>query len=148
MLFGQFVGLWDMEVMFYDKDERKGFHEPGEWAFAWVLDGRAVQDVLVYPNPNDKSDQRRIGTTLRFYDPQIDVWRIIWVGVVSGNVGVMTGRQVGSEIWIEEREADGSLTRWLFKEISKDRFHWKGMTSVDGTSWQIDQEMIARRQSR
>jgi hypothetical protein len=58
MLFGQFVDIWDMEVMFYDQAEKETFHEPGEWAFAWVLDGRAIQDLLVYPNTNNKSNPR------------------------------------------------------------------------------------------
>ena len=145
MLFGQFVGIWDMEVMFYDTDGRRVFHEPGEWAFSGSSTGgpsRMCSSILIQTT---NLARRRIGTTLRFYDSQIDAWRVIWIGVVSGNVGVMTGRQVGDEIWIEEKENDGSLTRWLFTEISKDQFHWKGITSTDGISWKMEQEMLARR---
>jgi hypothetical protein len=63
MLFGQFDGIWGMEVMFSDQAEKETLHEPGEWAFVWVLDGRAIQDLLAYPNTNNKSNPRRIETT-------------------------------------------------------------------------------------
>lgn len=47
-LFGQFVGDWDLEVL---------YHEPGgttlragEWLFDWALEGRAVLDVWRVPS--------------------------------------------------------------------------------------------------
>jgi hypothetical protein len=150
MLFGRFVGAWDMRVIFYDEGGEKIYDQPGRWAFSWVLDGRAIQDVLIYPNPDRAmkytAGDRRIGTTLRYYDPAQNSWRVIWLGVVSGNLGVMVGREVGDEIWIEEKELDESLTRWIFTEISSNRFHWKGTVSSDqGKTWRIDQEMFAQR---
>jgi len=115
-----------------------------------VLDGRAIQDVLVYPNPGrglkDTPGNRRIGTTIRFYDSETEQWRVVWIGVVTGNVGLMTGRHVGEEIWIEEQEPDGTPTRWMFTGITRNQFQWKGMQSSDGgKSWRIQQEMLARR---
>ena len=72
-LFGQFVGVWDLDVLFYDEDGKVVYRQPGEWSFAYVLDGRAIQDVLVYPNQEDglqnSPGRRRIGTTLRFTIP-------------------------------------------------------------------------------
>jgi hypothetical protein len=152
MLFGQFVGVWDVEIMFYDEGGNRVYKQPGVWSFAWVLDGRAIQDVLVYPNPErglkDTPGNRRIGTTIRFYDSEADLWRVGWFGVVTGNVGLMTGRQVGEEIWIEETEPDGTLTRWMFTGITSNQFRWKGMQSVDrGKSWRMQQEMLAQRRT-
>ncbi len=153
MLFGQFIGSWHMQVIFYDQHGAKVYDQPGLWSFSWVLDGRAVQDVLVYPNPekalkNGPAD-RRIGTTLRYYDPKLDLWRVIWLGAVTGNLGVMTAKAAGSEIWIEEKESDGSLTRWIFTEITSDSFHWKGTASNDqGKTWRVEQEMFAQRSQR
>lgn len=138
--------------MFYDEGGAKLYDQLGVWSFSWVLDGRAIQDILVYPNPDNglknTPGYRRIGTTLRFYDPGLGAWHVIWLGVVTGDLGVMIGRPVGDEIWIEEKESDGSLTRWMFTEITPDRFHWKGMTSSDqGDSWRTEQEMFANRRS-
>ena len=74
MLFGQFVGSWSVESTYHlvdgtRRDERR------EWHFAWVLGGRAVQDLICPVGaPPD-----RFGTTLRSYDPEIDAWHIVWV---------------------------------------------------------------------
>lgn len=150
MLFGQFVGEWDMQVMFYDEDGKRIYEQPGVWAFAWILDGRAIQDVLVYPNPEnalkDTPGDRRIGTTIRCYNPDDNTWLVVWFGLVAGNVGLMTGRQVDGEIWIEEKKPDGVLIRWILDEITPNSFHWKGLRSDDdGKSWRMQQEMLARR---
>jgi hypothetical protein len=152
MLFGRLVGTWDVRVLFYGEDGTKTYDQPGVWSFSWVLDGRAVQDVLVYPNPDsalkNTPGSRRIGTTLRYYDPRLGAWRVIWLEAVTGDLGVMTGRRAGEEIWIEEEEPDGSLTRWIFAEMEGDRFHWKGTLTRDrGKSWRMGQEMFATRRT-
>ncbi len=148
-LFGQFVGVWDLDVLFYDEEGKVVYRQPGEWSFTYVLDGRAIQDVLVYPNQEDglqnSPGRRRIGTTLRFYDPRLDTWQMIWLGAVSGTIVVRTGKQVRDEIWIEGLDSNGSLTRSMFTEIAPDQFHWKDVLSHGGGSWRMEQEMLARR---
>ena len=100
MLFGQFVGVWDMDISFYDEAGERIFHGVGEWMFSWVLDGRAIQDVLIYANISDSSKtavgERRIGTTLRYYDEKLEAWRMVWLGASSGtflHVDRQTSRQ-------------------------------------------------------
>ena len=34
MLFGQFVGVWDVEVMFYDEGGNRIYKQPGVWSLA------------------------------------------------------------------------------------------------------------------
>jgi hypothetical protein len=63
MLFGQFVGVWNMQVEFFNDHGDCVYSQPGQWSFAWVLDGRAIQDVLTYPRPGEAD--RGIGTSLR-----------------------------------------------------------------------------------
>ncbi|MGH2348009.1 MAG: hypothetical protein ACRDFT_00925 [bacterium] len=149
MLFGQFVGTWNMDVRFFDDTGTRVYQKPGEWSFAWVLDGRAIQDVLIFPDldpPFSAGGERRIGTTLRLYDPEHDTWQVVWVGATSGLVVVLSGRQVGDEIWIEGREEDGTLYRWMFTDIGTDHFLWKGLVSAEGSdTWILRQEMAARR---
>jgi hypothetical protein len=112
-LFGQFVGVWDLDVIFYDEDGKIVYHQPGEWSFAYVLDGWAIQDVLVYPNQEDglqnSPGRWRIGTTLRFYDPGLDTWQMIWLGAISGTIVVRASKQVGDEIWIEGLDSNRIL---------------------------------------
>src|SRR5262249_53612791 len=69
-LYGWLVGDWTMDAIMHAPDG--GTHERrGEISFAWVLEGRAIQDVWVLPD-------FFYGTTLRVYDPGIDAWHILW----------------------------------------------------------------------
>lgn len=150
-LFGQFIGVWDLRIKYFKPSGELIFDAPGEWSFSWVLDGRVIQDVLTMPSVRDplkrKPGERGIGTTLRYYDPQLDLWRIVFVGAVSGVVVCFTARPVGKDIRIEGEDEDG-LNRWMFTEIAPDSFHWKGFISNDqGTSWWLQQEMFGQRRA-
>ncbi|MCY1019095.1 hypothetical protein [Pyxidicoccus sp. MSG2] len=150
MLFGRFVGAWDAEVVFYGEDGKEVFRQPGEWSFSWALDGRAIQDVLIYPNAeaglSAAVGERRIGTTLRHYDAKADHWRVVWLGATTGFLAVLTGRPVGGEIHIEGPDPEGHLLRWMFTAITEDSFLWRGLLSKDGgATWRVTQEMPCRR---
>ena len=43
----------------------------GEWYFSWVLEGMAVQDVIVLPG-------FEYGTTLRVYNPDTHAWDVAY----------------------------------------------------------------------
>lgn len=151
MLFGQFVGVWDLRVQFYDDDGRSLFDQPGTWSFGWVLDGRAIQDVLVYPAfgdpPASGPGTRGIGTSVRYFNPRTDTWHVSWFGVVSGTLVILQGGRVGDEIHLtSEPEPDGTLNHWMFTAVSPDGFVWKGYESADeGTTWRLRQRMQATR---
>lgn len=150
-LFGQFVGEWDIEVEFYDDDGRLAVRRPGRWCFGWVLDGRAIQDVLTYPSRDDPGAAapglRGIGTSLRFPRQSDGTWQVIWVGAVTGIVVVLHGGQRGDQIHLaSEPEPDGTLNRWMFSDITADGFRWTGLESRDGGStWPLRQRMTAHR---
>jgi hypothetical protein len=147
--FGQFVGTWDMSVEFYDDGGNCIYREPGEWAFAWVLDGRAIQDVLTYPRADETGVVRGIGTSLRFYDRRSDVWQVIWLGAVTGIIVVLSGGPDSENIRLEGPDPDGTLNRWVFTEITTQRFVWKGFESRDGgNTWLLQQLMIGARRDR
>lgn len=149
-LFGRFVGAWDAEVIFYGEDGKERFRQPGEWSFSWALDGRVIQDVLIYPNAEANLSaavgERRIGTTLRHYDAKKDCWKVIWLGATTGFLAVLTGRAVGDEIHIEGPDPEGHALRWMFTAIAQDSFLWRGFISKDGgATWRLTQEMPCRR---
>jgi hypothetical protein len=69
-LYGWLIGAWTMDAVMHAPNGET--HErPGEIGFAWVLQGRAIQDVWMLPD-------FFYGTTLRVYDPGIDAWHILW----------------------------------------------------------------------
>jgi hypothetical protein len=150
-LFGRFVGSWDVEGRFFDEQGAAVDEHRGEWHFGWVLEGRAIQDVLVRPARATRAagqESAEYGTTLRVFDPSIAGWRVVWIAAVSGRVVSLVGRDHHGEIRIEGRGPDESLYRWTFSEISDERFLWQGFQSEnEGQSWVLGQEMIVRRRS-
>ena len=152
MLFGQFVGSWDVDVAWYEAG-RVVRRARGEWHFAWVLEGRAVQDVWIVPPRSERSagdaDLYEYGTTLRFYDPGIDAWRSTWHGPMHGVVIPFIARKVGDEIVLQGRHAvDGRPMRWVFSDIGADRFLWRSEASADeGGTWDLLQDFVVRRRA-
>lgn len=148
MLFGQFVGAWDVQVTYHTAAGREV--RSGEWLFDWILEGRGVQDVWRVPSRAESARTgapiHGYGTTVRFYDPAIQAWRSTWHGVVKGEVIAFVGNKVGEEIHLEDRSAAPELRRWAFSAITPASFHWRNERSADGgATWHLDQEMSALR---
>lgn len=147
-LFGQFVGDWTMRVQFFDTDGATVYDQPGSWSFGWVLDGRCVQDVLIYPNSRTgraEPGRRGIGTSLRHYDPESGGWQVVWMGAVTGTLISLTGRAVNDEIILEGPDVDGSALRWVFSDVTPTSFHWRGYISERPGRWRMEQQMFGER---
>ena len=148
-LFGQFVGSWDVAVTNYNPDG-SAITIPAEWHFAWALGGRAIQDVWIAPSraarERDGSDGEW-GTTIRFYDPEIDAWRSTWLGPRHHVVMPFIARRIEDEIVLEGSFEEGVTTRWIFSDITSQSFSWRSVESRDGgATWTLNQQMEARRQ--
>jgi hypothetical protein len=139
-LYGWLIGDWTMEAVVHAPDGRT--HErSGEISFAWVLEGRAIQDVWILPD-------FFYGTTLRVYDPGIDAWHILWSDPLRQFYGRQIGRAHGADIVQLGKSDDGNDTRWSFTDITPDSFRWLGELSTDGgTTWQLRAEFECRRKS-
>ena len=148
MLYGQFVGSWDLRVVDYETDGKR-WEGVGEVHFGWVLEGRAIQDVWISPPRNARktisTTRNTYGTTLRVYDPKIDAWHILWINPITQIYNTMIGRKIGDEIVQEYRDVDGTLNQWIFSEITPKSFHWIGRSSKDdGKGWDVGTEFFAR----
>ncbi|HLZ62404.1 MAG TPA: putative glycolipid-binding domain-containing protein [Ktedonosporobacter sp.] len=148
-LFGQFVGDWEADWTGYQPDGKGSQTGKGEIHFAWVLEGRAIQDVWIFPTREELRQgvpMDEWGSTMRFYDPSIDVWKITFYGAVNNIVRTMTARAVGDEIWVEGNNLKGEPLRWVFSEITGQTFHWSNFVSRDGGQiWYMQEELEARR---
>ena len=149
MLFGQFVGDWDVDFTVYGPEGAQQT-EKAEWHFGWVLEGRAIQDVWIVPRRGERDRSSPVrsdyGTTIRFYDPAIDAWRVVYASPMHGDLLTFVARQVGEEIVLEGRDPDGSPMRWVFSEITKQSFRWRRVVSPDGgETWRLHKEMSVRR---
>ena len=152
MLFGQFVGSWDLDVTWYENGQPKR-RERGEWHFFWVLEGRAIQDVWIVPTRSERSargpDCYEYGTTVRFFDPALGAWRSTWHGPMRHTVIPFTARQEGEEIVLTGRQDDGRQLRWIFSDIGPDRFRWRSEAlNKSGEQWEMLQDFVVRRSTR
>lgn len=150
-VYGWLVGSWEMRVVDLPADGPRR-EAVGEWHFAWVLEGRAVQDVFIVParplrdGPATPRKGNRYGASIRVYDAAAGAWKVIWINPVNGVEEHLLGRRVGDEIVQEGRRADGSLIRWSFVDITADSFTWRGECSTDGgATWFLEAEFFGQR---
>lgn len=149
-VYGWLIGSWDLEVRRIGPGgaEHRGW---GEVHFAWVLEGRAIQDVWIMPRRSERTPRlgkefNVYGTTLRVWDPAITAWRITWINPVSGARDEMIGRRWGKDIVQVGTHADGTPIRWIFTDITPDSFRWVGEAlEADGNTWRLEAEFHARR---
>jgi hypothetical protein len=141
MLFGQFIGDWDITEARYPQPDGSEIKRKGEIHFGWILDGRAVQDVwMMY----DEKTRRAVpaGTTIRFYDREIDAWHSIWISPVQNALQTFIARKVNDEIVLEGRTKEGYPENWIFSQITPTSFRWRSMETHDnGKTWQLTEEM-------
>jgi hypothetical protein len=149
MLFGQFVGDWEAELTVHNPDGTTQI-EKAEWQWAWILEGRAIQDVWIIPRRADharsKFERHDYGTAIRSYDPKLDAWRIVWVSPPNRELITFIARQVGAEIVLEGNDMDGTPMQWIFSKVTSNSYHWRRMHSYDGgKTWHLYKEMDVRR---
>ena len=151
-LFGQLVGGWDIQGKYFSADGQVTQERQGEWHFGWVLEGRAIQDVILTP---PREERRKTGApaddygmAIRFYDPRIDAWRVTALTPIFGVIVNLIARPVGDEIVLEGRSSDNKLYRWIFSDITDHTFRWSGYVSADeGRTWLMEEEIRGRRRA-
>lgn len=141
-LYGWLVGSWELEVVRYLVDVRdRGIR--GEAHFAWVLEGRAVQDVWIM---KAEGVVNTYGTTFRVWDPKLEAWRVTWMNPITGWRNELIGRRSGDDLVQLGTHPDGRLIRWIFSAVTNDSFRWTGEAlEPDGTTWKLESEFHARR---
>jgi hypothetical protein len=148
--YGWLVGSWELDVRHYWVDVA-ALGIKGEAHFAWVLEGRAVQDVWIMPGRSERTSElgkanNSYGTTLRVWDGTIQAWRVTWINPVTGARAELIGRQIGKDIVQVGTHADGTPIRWIFSEITADSFRWTGEAlNPDGKTWKLQGEFRAMR---
>ncbi len=153
-LYSALLGDWTLEAIDHEADGSRQTSQ-GEVHFAWVLEGRAIQDVWIVPSrelrhpdlPPNRGN--RYGTTLRVYEPGTGLWHVTWVNPVRGVTNTLVGRKEGARIVQEGRDSEGGLIRWTFSDITADSFHWRGEGSKDGgKTWSLGTEFLGRRRAQ
>ncbi|HWL88529.1 MAG TPA: hypothetical protein VNO21_22150 [Polyangiaceae bacterium] len=153
-LYGWLVGRWATEIVAHEPNGARHAGR-GEIYAGWVLEGRAIQDVWMIPPRAERASAVAVmpvtgnwyGTTLRVYDPGLDVWHILWSDPTKAFFSRQIGRARGADIVQEGALETGLRTRWSFTEIAPSSFRWTGEISPDGHDWRLQVEVSARRLS-
>jgi hypothetical protein len=148
--YGRLIGSWagHYEDLAADGTVARGRMEVH---FAWVLDGRAVQDLWIAPPIAERLGERRpdgrdtYGSTLRIFDPAIDAWRVVWLNPAAGVRTDLIGRRVGDDIvqtgWHRDR-----AVKWTFTHMTHESFFWQAFElEADGETWRLTTEFNLKR---
>jgi hypothetical protein len=147
-LFGQFEGSWDLDVSWFSGGQLTR-RERGEWHFGWILGGGAMQDVWIVPPLDEQQEGASVyeyGTSLRFFDDQLNAWRSTWIGPVQGVVRPFIAMRRGDEIVLCGQQLEGRDIEWVFSDIRDDSFSWRFQKRVvDRDEWEVVQAFDCRR---
>ncbi len=146
MLFGQFVGDWDIV-------EAKSLQEDGSWKSSkgelhsgWILGGTAVQDIW---KSTGNGTEDTGGTTIHFYDSESDCWNSVWISPNQATIRGFVGKKKGKEIVLESRETNKKFMKWIFYELGDNSFKWRAEYTRDsGENWTVTEKMTIRRQRK
>jgi hypothetical protein len=137
--YGRVIGHWRGELTNY----MAGTPQHGSIAvsFAWVLEGRAVQDTWLTAS----AGLHWCGTTLRVFDAQRASWRALWWDPITTLRIELEGRRIGDDI-VQLGTRDGRPIRWVFSDIAADAFAWSAhILEPDAQTWRREVAIALRR---
>ncbi|HEY8993471.1 MAG TPA: hypothetical protein VIM71_02200 [Lacunisphaera sp.] len=150
--YGWLVGSWELDVIHYGGRNVSNQLLKGEAHFSWVLEGRAIQDVWIMPRRFERRlypdrSMNMYGSTLRAWDAALKGWRITWANPAGAHYESQIGRWQGGDVVQTGTRPDGTATRWSFREITADSFHWFGEArpATGANGWTLEGEFRAHR---
>lgn len=139
--FGKLVGSWKLDYT----DYKLNCSVKGEWHFSWVLEGMAIQDVIILPSRETRSEiphpVTEYGTTLRIYNPNTHAWDIAYG--YTGKIMRLEARKQHDMIVLTNLEDE--RRKWVFVKIEDRCFHWQNVTVKDDGTWDINADILAER---
>ena len=128
--FGKLIGSWEIDYI----DNSTSRVIKGEWYFSWVLEGMAIQNVIVLPG-------FEYGTTLRVYNPDTHAWDVAYCytgKIMRFEARKQEGKIVLTNIGDERR-------KWVFNKIEDNYFHWQDITVTEDGEWHVKFDLYAKR---
>lgn len=142
--FGQLVGEWDLDwisAVGTTKEKRV----KGEWIFSRVLNGTGIQDLFICPSREERKIRNEpdaeYGSTIRMYHPSTGNWEIYYC--CCGEYVRLEAVKEDDKIVLTEKE-HGSM-KWIFSEITPDRFHWQNVSQNSEGRWIVRSDCRASR---
>lgn len=128
--FGKLIGSWKVDYV----DSNTSSVIKGEWHFARILEGMAIQDVIVLPG-------FEYGTTLRIYNPHTHAWDVAYG--YTGKIIRLEARKQDDRIVLTNTEDE--RRKWVFVKIGDNHFHWQDVTVKEDGQWHVNFDLYAER---
>lgn len=128
--FGKLIGSWKIDYV----DTSNASVINGEWHFSWILEGMAIQDVIVLPG-------FEYGTTLRVYNPDTHAWDVAYG--YTGKIMRLEARKQDNQIVLTNLADERK--KWVFVDIGDDHFHWQDVTVNEDGEWHVHFDIHAER---
>lgn len=149
-LFGFLIGNWDLEAVLYDAKGQTQKRK-GELLVSWVLEGRAIQDLFIYPRRADRasgvpSGGDRYATTIRTYDRTQRAWRLNFINPAADETSAqLIARRTENGIEMEGMLSDGTPIRWRYVRIEPTSFHYTAERRGERDDWRLYLELFGTR---
>lgn len=139
-IFERLVGSWDVEYMDILKDGRQQ-HRTGQFIVAWVLDGRAIEDVWIV-FPAEPRQEREVYADLRYFDSKTRSWPTVFIDPEHASMARFTGGTTSDgRIVLQTSDLGHPQNRWSFTDIGPDTCVFRDEFSSDGgESWKLQSE--------
>ena len=128
--FEKLIGSWAIDYI----ESNNSISIKGEWHFSWVLEGMAIQDVIILPD-------YEYGTSLRIYNPDTHAWDVAYG--YTGKIIRLEAKKQDDMIMLTF--VNDERRKWVFTNIENNRFHWENITVKDDGEWDINAEIYAER---
>lgn len=128
--FGRLIGSWKIDYI----ENSNSSVRKGEWHFSWILEGMAIQDVIVLPG-------FEYGTTIRIYNPGTHAWDVAYC--FTGKIMRFEARRQDDKIVLTSTEDENR--KWVFAKIEDNSFHWQDVTVKEDGKWQVMFDLYAER---
>lgn len=139
--FGKLIGSWKLDYI----DHNISCSVKGEWHFSWVLEGMAIQDVIILPSRETKTEiphpLTEYGTSLRIYNPDTHAWDVAYG--FTGKIIRLEARKQNDMIVLTN--IDDDKRKWVFVRIEQSSFHWQNVTVKEDGEWYINADIYAER---
>ncbi len=136
--FGRLVGRWNVHSRRMDEATGHWHESDFVWVVAFILDGKAVQDVALVATDDGYAT---ISTAVRVYDREMGAWRVSYFEPDRGEYAHLVATAHKRDgIRQDGTRNDGLLIRWNFSKITETSYRWESFVSEDeGTTWVLNE---------
>jgi hypothetical protein len=149
-IFGWLIGSWEIDALVHTPNGQIQ-KERGEIHASWVLAGRAVQDLFIFPRRADRTPgnpvpDERYATTIRIYDQALDTWHVHFLNPPVPQFSArLTARRNRNDILLEGHLADDTPIRWRYLGPTSKSFYFTAeKLGADYRTWELYLELFGR----